>query len=105
MFNAILCSDINHNDYHYGRPAAIYRLASHLRDHHYTVKTINLFSNITNTQFFCLVDCYVSECTVLFGISATVLRHAGTGDFFGISNDDLQTRIQYIKQKNPNIYT
>jgi hypothetical protein len=103
MYNVILCSDINHYDNYYGRPAAIYRLASHLRAHGFAVKTINFFSRITNAEFQQLVDRYISKDTVLFGISATVLRKTETNQFFGISDTDLQFRLNYIKQQNPNI--
>ena len=103
MYNVILCSDINHNSWHYGRPAAIYRLASHLRDHEFTVKTINLFSRITDQEFQQLVDQCVSPDTRLFGISATVLRRVDTGNFFGISNEQLQSRLDYVRQQCPGI--
>jgi hypothetical protein len=78
-------------------------LASHLRDHGFTVKTINFFSRITNAEFQQLVNQYVNKDTVLFGISATVLRKADTNQFFGIIDTDLQFRLDYIKQHNPNI--
>lgn len=103
MYDVILCSDINHLSYQYGRPAGIYRLASHLRDHGYKVKTINFFSKLTEAEFSALIDQFVSAQTVLFGISATVLRDTQTGNFFGISEQELTARLQKVQAKNCNV--
>lgn len=103
MYNVILCSDINHSAPHYGKPAAIYRLASQLRDHGYSVKTVNFFSKMSHKEFQQLVDRYVTHDTKLFGISATVLRDGKQNNFFGIPDSELHHRLQYIKQLNPDI--
>jgi radical SAM superfamily enzyme YgiQ (UPF0313 family) len=85
------------------RPLAIYRLASHLRNHNVTVKTIDFFAQMPDEVFYQAVDMYISDSTVLVGISATILIDHQTGNFFGIDNEQFVKRIDYIKQKNPKI--
>lgn len=91
------------NNKWFGRPMAIYRLASHLREHNITVKTIDFFSQMSDEVFYQAVDRYVSDATILIGLSATVLVDYKGGNFFGIRDSRLQERINYIKQKNPNV--
>jgi hypothetical protein len=103
MYQVILCSDAIHGAEHYGRPMAIYRLASHLRQHDYQVKTVNFFTRLSDEQFEQLVDKYVCAETRLFAISATVIRNFETNDFFGISYAQLQQRLALIRSRYPNI--
>lgn len=102
MFDIILFSGIGRNTFDV-KPIGIYKIASILRNAGYTVKTINFFESITNEQFKKIVDNYVSEKTKIVGLSATVLKNYTTNEYFGIPNDDLLKRIDYIRNKNSNI--
>lgn len=101
MFDILLFSGIGRNTFDV-KPIGIYKIASVLRNSGYTVKTINFFESMTNEQFKKIVDNYLSENTKVVGLSATVLKNYTTNDYFGISENDLLYRLNYIREKNKN---
>jgi radical SAM superfamily enzyme YgiQ (UPF0313 family) len=101
QYEVVLMTDTFKYHWPASRPLAIYRLASHLRDNDITVKTANKFLHMTMDQFKRCIDLYVSDATVLVGISATVMFDYPKGWFFGISDEEMLERIAYIKSRNP----
>lgn len=80
------------------KPIAIYRLASHLRNHGYRVKTINHFHLFTDEQFSKCIDKFISDETKVVGLSCTVLK-SYQNDFHGITKQKLQERLSLIKSR------
>ena len=100
-YEVVLITDTFKQHWPASRPLAVYRLASHLREHDVSVKTINKFAHMTMDQFKRCVDLYVTDSTVFVGISATVLFDYVAGNFFNVSDEEMLERIAYIKHRNP----
>lgn len=99
MYQVVLFSDI-HRTLN-GKTMAPYRLANHLRSNGYTVKVVHGFSKITDEQFFEYCDRFVSDETLLVGLSATVLADLVNGQFFGIPEEDAKNRMLKFKSLYP----
>jgi radical SAM superfamily enzyme YgiQ (UPF0313 family) len=102
-YEIVLISDVFKEHWPAVRPLGIYRIASHLREHNITVKTVNKFAHMNLDQFKRCIDLYVTNSTMLVGFGATVIFDYQTGDFFGVSTEEMLERIVYIKTRNPNV--
>lgn len=85
---------------------AMYRLASHLRQHGHAAKCLWTWDEIPDDLWHETMRSHVHRHTRLVGISATVI--AKTRDlapderkFFGISDSEFRARCQAIKQQAP----
>lgn len=102
MFDIILCSGVSRSNFDI-KPLGMYKIASALRNNGYRVKTLDMFSSMTMEQFKLIIDNYISETTILIGVSASLLKNYETNDYFGIPVDELVERFEYIRTKNKNI--
>jgi len=85
------------------RSLAIYKLATHLRQHNITVQPIWAWRQITEKQFKVLCYKFIKKDTMVVGLSATMLikRQDGKEMFFGIPDDIFAERINLIKSLAP----
>lgn len=103
----VVFSDTTHPDY--SKPYGLYCLSSYLRTQGYTVQPISLWF-IPDSDFIQLIDCYCNEETLAVGISASTMLNfessSNNGDnlnFFGLSDEQVIFRLEYIKNKFPKI--
>lgn len=86
------------------RPVAIYRLANHLREHGFNVQPIWAWCHLPEKIFNSLIKRFLNEETKVIGISATMLFNTDVNEnrSFGLSNEDVKTRLALFKKLAPN---
>jgi radical SAM superfamily enzyme YgiQ (UPF0313 family) len=102
-YNIILFSDVSKSLH--GKGMGVYRLASHIRDHGYSVKVIHSFIRLTTDEFYQVCEKYIDSKTLVVGLGATVIADLEKGKFFGIDNTVVEERFKTIKEKFPHITT
>lgn len=100
-FQIVLMSDISRRLH--GKGMGVYRLANHLRMFGYSVKVIHAWLRITDEQFQALCEKYISDETLLFGFGATVVADLDASKFFGMDDQQAESRFQWMRQRWPNL--
>lgn len=96
--------------YQHGKPLGIYVLASYLRSHNIKTQTICAWRYIDDKMFEKLCRKFLSDATVVVGISSTLLSTNESSpedrvpkfDFFGMPADRLRKKLSMIKWLAPN---
>lgn len=99
------------------RPLGIYALASHLRKHDFSVKTLWVWKNVSNDIFDSVVKKFLSPTTRVIGISSTLLGAFSwiyytiklndenpdtTENFFSVPAEEVRRRFELLKNLAPN---
>ena len=89
----------------YGKYGGTYKLATELRKHSYSCQVIDMNSYWSFERYTQLIDKFVSDKTILIGISTTLgeIRQGTKELIWGRSEQDFVEIISYIRSKNPHI--
>lgn len=102
-YDVVIFSD---SKYISGRPYGMYRIASELRGLGHTVKTVWNFILMSDIEFIKCIAKFVSQETKVLGISASIMNDPWSETnnyFFGVSDESLRFRLNFIKKKFPKI--
>lgn len=89
----------------YGKYAGTYKLATEVRKNGYTCQVVDHFSWSGLDRLKQIVDKFVSEDTLLIGISCTLneKRINGRVLHWGIPDEEFVEFVEYVKSKNRNV--
>lgn len=102
-YDAVIFSDTKLS---YGRPFGLYRIVNEIRSLGYTAKAIWNFTHMSDKEFLQCISKFISKDTKILGISATIMNRPfdfNSNNFFGISDEKLKFRLNFIKRKFPKI--
>lgn len=87
----------------YGKYAGTYRLATELRQHGYPTQVIDHFRHFGVKKNKEILKKFLTQETLLIGISLTLLKGYRDKSIWGISEDDFVEFVNYAKSINPNV--
>ena len=102
--NVILLTDVA-STIGYGKYGGTYKLATELRNANYSCQVIDMISYLSVDEFKQVIDKFVTDKTVLIGISTT-LSEVGFGIdelIWGRPESDFKAVLDHVKSNNPNI--
>ncbi|THB73375.1 MAG: radical SAM protein [Gammaproteobacteria bacterium] len=102
MYDVVLIGGFP-KSYGYQKPIGMYRIATELRTHGYSVQCIDLFTEMDESTLFKVFSTVISSETKVLGITTTLLKSIFGGEFFGVPDKKFITIVEQAKTLNPNI--